>query len=73
MLDMERFNRKNLMDIEVKEQYHRSNRSAALETLHDIMDMKRNYNVLTKHHAMKAYWGSGCIAPHILDLGNRWR
>jgi hypothetical protein len=22
--------------------------------------------LLTKHHAMKAYWGSGCIAPHIL-------
>jgi hypothetical protein len=24
---------------------------------------------LTKHHAMKAYWGSGCIAPRILNLG----
>jgi len=22
---------------------------------------------------MKAYWGSGCIAPHILHLSNRWR
>jgi hypothetical protein len=22
--------------------------------------------ILTKHHAMKAYWGSGCIAPLIL-------
>jgi hypothetical protein len=21
---------------------------------------------LTKHHAMKAYWWSGCIAPRIL-------
>jgi hypothetical protein len=28
---------------------------------------------LTKHHAMKAYWGSGGIAPFILDLGTRWR
>jgi hypothetical protein len=28
---------------------------------------------LTKHHAMKTYWGSGCIAPLILDLGTRWR
>jgi hypothetical protein len=29
---------------------------------------------LTKHHAMKAYWESGCIAPRILDLGTirRW-
>jgi hypothetical protein len=24
---------------------------------------------LTKQHAMKAYWGNGCIAPRILDLG----
>jgi hypothetical protein len=28
---------------------------------------------LTKHHAMKAYWGSGGMAPRILDLGTRWR
>jgi len=21
---------------------------------------------------MKAYWGNGCIAPRILDLGSRW-
>jgi hypothetical protein len=28
---------------------------------------------LTEHHVMKAYWGSGCIAPRILDFGTRWR
>jgi hypothetical protein len=28
---------------------------------------------LTKHNAMKTYWGSGSIAPRILDLGTRWR
>jgi hypothetical protein len=28
---------------------------------------------LTKHHAMKAYLGSGCVAPCIPDLGTRWR
>jgi hypothetical protein len=28
---------------------------------------------LNKHQAMKAYWGSRCIAPRILDLGTRWR
>jgi len=28
---------------------------------------------LTEHGAMKAYWGSGGIAPHIVDLGTRWR
>jgi hypothetical protein len=26
---------------------------------------------LTKHHGMKAYWGSGSIAPRILDFGTR--
>jgi hypothetical protein len=29
--------------------------------------------LLTEHHATKAYWGSGGIAPCILDLGTRWR
>jgi hypothetical protein len=28
---------------------------------------------LTKQHAMKTYWGSGGIAPRILDLSTRWR
>jgi hypothetical protein len=28
---------------------------------------------LTKHHTMKAYWGSGGIAPCIIDLGTRRR
>jgi hypothetical protein len=28
---------------------------------------------LTKHHAMKTCWGSGGIAPRILDLGTGWR
>jgi len=27
---------------------------------------------LSEHDAMKAYWGSGGIAPRILDLGNTW-
>jgi hypothetical protein len=29
--------------------------------------------LLTEHHAMKTYWGSGGIALLILDLGTRWR
>jgi hypothetical protein len=28
---------------------------------------------LTEHHAMKAYWGSGDIAPRILHLSTRWK
>jgi hypothetical protein len=28
---------------------------------------------LTEHHAMRAYWGSGGIAPYVLDLGTGWR
>jgi hypothetical protein len=27
---------------------------------------------ITEHHAMKAYLGSGGIAPRSLDLGTRW-
>jgi hypothetical protein len=27
----------------------------------------------SEHHAMKAYWRSGDIAPRIIDLGTRWR
>jgi hypothetical protein len=26
-----------------------------------------------KYYAMKIYWGSGGIAPRILDLSTRWR
>jgi hypothetical protein len=29
--------------------------------------------LLSEHHAIKEYWGSGGIDPHILDLGTRWR
>jgi hypothetical protein len=42
--------------------------------------MKQSFTVkvksslcFTKHRAVKQYWGSGGIAPHILDLGIRWR
>jgi hypothetical protein len=28
---------------------------------------------LTKHHAIKTYWGSGVIASRILNLGTKWR
>jgi len=28
---------------------------------------------LIKHHAMQTCWGSGGIAPCILDLSSRWR
>jgi hypothetical protein len=27
---------------------------------------------LIKHHAMKIYWGSGVIAPRILNLSTRY-
>jgi hypothetical protein len=28
---------------------------------------------LTEHRIMKVHWGSRGIAPHILNLGTRWR
>jgi hypothetical protein len=30
------------------------------------------YLCLTKHHAMKTYWGSRGIASRVLNLGTRW-
>jgi hypothetical protein len=30
------------------------------------------YVCLTKHYVMKMYWGSGGIAPSILNLGTRY-
>jgi len=29
--------------------------------------------LLTEHHAMKVYWGSGDIGPAFFDLGTRWK
>jgi hypothetical protein len=29
--------------------------------------------LLTEHHAMKAYWGTGGTVPRILDFSTRWR
>jgi hypothetical protein len=28
---------------------------------------------LTKHHAVKTYWGTSGIVPRTLDLATRWR
>jgi hypothetical protein len=41
-----------------------------------VLYTKSNMNMvkaLTEHHAMKAYWGSGSIAPLIFYLRTRWR
>jgi hypothetical protein len=41
---------------------------------HDAWEVKVKLSLcLTKHHAMKTYYGSGGIASRILDLGTRWR
>jgi hypothetical protein len=43
--------------------------------LHILIMVKVRLSLcLTKHHAMKACWGSGSVAPRILDLGTsrRW-
>jgi len=34
--------------------------------------MKVVPELLTEHHALKAYWRSRGIAPRIFDLGIRW-
>jgi hypothetical protein len=28
---------------------------------------------LTKYRVMKTYWGTGAVAPRVLDFGNSWR
>jgi hypothetical protein len=46
-----------------------------LKSMTDIYEEGKRQScpcALTKHHAMKAYWGSGGIAPGIIDLGTRW-
>jgi hypothetical protein len=40
---------------------------------HPLLKAKVKSLYLTKHHAIKAYWRSGGIAPRIPDLGTRWR
>jgi hypothetical protein len=30
------------------------------------LKVKLSLCFLTEHHSVRAYWGSGCIAPHIL-------
>jgi hypothetical protein len=40
--------------------------------LHERPRRRWPYAFLTEHRAMKAYWGSGGVAPRILDLGTRW-
>jgi hypothetical protein len=42
-----------------------------LQILYEIKVKVKLALCLTKHHAMKTYWGSGGIAPRILDLGTR--
>jgi len=34
---------------------------------------QKDIHFFLRHHTMETYWGSGSIAPHILNLGTRWR
>jgi hypothetical protein len=43
------------------------------ERIHEVKAKVKLSLCLTNHHTMKTYWGSGGIAPFILDLGTRWR
>jgi hypothetical protein len=41
---------------------------------HNTEDMELKFFLrLTKHHAMNTYWGSGSIAPCVLNFSTRWR
>jgi hypothetical protein len=36
------------------------------------LPVKVKLSLCSEHHATKAYWGTGCIAPCIFDLDTRW-
>jgi hypothetical protein len=38
-----------------------------------IIDKGAPVLFLTEQYALKAYWGSGGISPHILDFSTRWK
>jgi hypothetical protein len=40
--------------------------TAGLYGIFLVKEVKLPLCFLTEHHAMKAYWGSGCVAPLIL-------
>jgi hypothetical protein len=40
-----------------------------MEILNSSPEVKVKSPFLTKHHAIKTYWGSGGIAPRIFDFG----
>jgi hypothetical protein len=52
---------------------HPSRDPSLLYTIDEVIGKVVPVFFLTEHHAIKTYWGSGGIAPHILDLGTRWR
>jgi len=37
------------------------------------LKVKLSLSFLTEHHAITIYFGSGGLAPHILDVATRWR
>jgi hypothetical protein len=36
------------------------------------MDKVKLSLCLSEHHAMKAYWRNGSIAPHVRNVGTKW-
>jgi len=53
-----------------------SSKAQTSNSLHVYDYIKKNRDISCswiEHHAMKAYWGNGGLAPSILDLSTRWR
>jgi hypothetical protein len=44
-----------------------------IESNLQVPQVKGKVVPVIKHHAMKAYWGSGGIAPLIIDFGTGYR
>jgi hypothetical protein len=47
--------------------------TAEVAISYNLVQVKLFPCFLMENHALKAYWGSGSITPHILDFGTRGR
>jgi hypothetical protein len=51
-----------------------SERGAVIVKVWEKVKVKVKFSLcLTKHHSVKTYWGSGGIAPRILNFGTSWK
>jgi hypothetical protein len=61
---------KHTLRLRLHEKYYLSTVLKLLQNKREVKTyIKAKRKVVTERHATESYWGSGGIAPHILDLG----